>query len=61
VNLYDWPEGLDDQGKGPLYGATRRVIPSQMWCMQANLSMANLDWEDFANSVDDDGIFRGFD
>lgn len=60
VNLYDWVEGLEDQGKGPLYGATFRVIPSSMWSVQNNLSLANMDWEEFADSVDTDGIFRGF-
>jgi hypothetical protein len=61
VNLYDWVEGLEDQGKGPQYGATFRVIPSQMWSVQNNLSLANMDWEEFADNVDGDGIFRGFD
>lgn len=60
VNLYDWVEGLDDQGKGPQYGATFRVVPSEMWSVENNLSLANVDWEEFADRVDDDGIFRGF-
>jgi hypothetical protein len=61
VNLYDWAEGLEDQGEGPQYGATFRVVPSEMWSVQNNLSLANMDWEEFADNVDDDGIFRGFD
>ncbi|WP_426513485.1 DUF6924 domain-containing protein [Dactylosporangium sp. McL0621] len=61
VNLYDWVEGIEDQGKGPQYGATFRVVPSEMWSVQNNLSLANMDWEEFADSVDDDGILRGFD
>jgi hypothetical protein len=61
VNLYDWVEGLEDQGKGPQYGAMFRVVPSEMWSGQNNLSLANMDWEEFADSVDDDRIFRGFD
>jgi hypothetical protein len=60
VNLFDWVEDLEDQGKGPQYGATFRVIPAQMWSVQNNLSLANMDWEEFADSVDPDGIFRGF-
>ncbi|GAA5180051.1 hypothetical protein GCM10023322_11460 [Rugosimonospora acidiphila] len=60
VNLYDWVEGLEDQGRGPQYGATFRVVPSAMWSVQNNLFLANMDWEEFAGSVDDDGIFRGF-
>jgi hypothetical protein len=60
VNLYDWVEGPEDQGKGPQYGATFRVLPSEMWSVENNLSLANMDWEEFADSVDDEGIFRGF-
>jgi hypothetical protein len=60
VNLYDWVDGLEDQGKGPRYGATFRVVPSEMWSVQNNLSISNMDWDEFANNVDDEGIFRGF-
>ncbi|MEU8660303.1 DUF6924 domain-containing protein [Actinoplanes philippinensis] len=60
VNLYDYVEGLEDQGRGPQYGATFRVVPSEMWSVQNNLTIANMDWEDFAGNVDADGIFRGF-
>lgn len=41
-------------------GRTFRVIPSEMWCVENNLSIANMDWEDFAESLDQDGVFRGF-
>ncbi len=37
-----------------------RVIPSEMWSVENNLSLANMDWSDFADSVAADGIFRGF-
>lgn len=37
-----------------------RCIPSQLWSVENNLSIANMDWEEFADAVDDDGIFRGF-
>jgi hypothetical protein len=39
---------------------TFRVVPAEMWSVQNNLSIANLDWEDFAGSLDDEGICRGF-
>lgn len=39
---------------------TFRVIPSEFWGVENNLSLANMDWEEFAGSVDADGIFRGF-
>lgn len=41
-------------------GRTFRVIPSEMWGVENNLSIANMDFLDFADTVDDDGIFRGF-
>jgi hypothetical protein len=41
-------------------GRTFRVIPSEMWGVENNLSIANLDFADFADSSDSDGIFRGF-
>ena len=48
VDLYDQP------------GQTFRVIPAEMWGVENNLSIANMDFEEFADAVDQDGIFRGF-
>ncbi|HEX4795530.1 MAG TPA: hypothetical protein VH370_17190 [Humisphaera sp.] len=36
-----------------------RVIPSEMWGIENNLSTANMSFEEFADEVNDDGIFRG--
>jgi hypothetical protein len=47
VDLYD--EG----------GRTFRVIPSEMRDVEINLWLGNLDFDDFADHVDEDGIFRG--
>ncbi len=41
-------------------GRTFRVIPSEAWGVENNLSIANMDFEEFADSVDPDGVFRGF-
>ena len=41
-------------------GRTFRVIPSSAWSVENNLSLANMDFRDFAESVDPDGVFRGF-
>ncbi|SFF14536.1 hypothetical protein SAMN05421541_106381 [Actinoplanes philippinensis] len=60
VNLYDYVEGLTDQGKGPQYGTTFRVVPSEMWSVQNNLTISNMDWEEFVDNTDGDGVFRGF-
>ena len=48
VDLYDDP------------GRTFRVIPSEMWSIEHNLSIANIEFHEFADNVDRDGIFRGF-
>jgi hypothetical protein len=41
-------------------GRTFRTIPSEVCAIQNNLSIYNLDFADFADAVDNDGIFRGF-
>jgi len=41
-------------------GSTFRVIPSEAWGVENNLWLANMDFEDFADAVDSDGVFRGF-
>ncbi len=41
-------------------GRTFRVIPTEMWSVENNLSLANMDFFEFADSVDQDGVFRGF-
>jgi hypothetical protein len=42
-------------------GRTFRVIPAEMWGVENNLSLANMDWRDFAENADTaDGVFRGF-
>ncbi len=48
VDLYDEP------------GRSFRVLPREMWSGENNLSLANMDFDEFANSVDPDGVFRGF-
>ena len=37
-----------------------RVIPREAWAVENNLSLANMDFADFADNVDHDGVFRGF-
>ena len=47
VDLFDVP------------GRFFRVVASELWGVASNLPIANMDWEDFAESVDADGVFRG--
>jgi hypothetical protein len=37
-----------------------RCIPSELWSVDNNLNIANMDWDDFAGSTGEDGVFRGF-
>ncbi len=48
VDLYDEP------------GREFRAIPSQIQGIENNLSIANMDFAEFADNVDPDGVFRGF-
>lgn len=41
-------------------GAEFRAEPGQIQSVQNNLSLANLDFSDFADSIDESGVFRGF-
>jgi hypothetical protein len=41
-------------------GRTFRVIPSEMCSVENNLSIANMDFAEFADNTAPDGIFRGF-
>jgi hypothetical protein len=41
-------------------GRTFRVIPAQAWSVENNLRIANMSFDDFACSVDPDGLFHGF-
>jgi hypothetical protein len=41
-------------------GRTFRVVPREMWSVENNLSLSNMGFEEFAESVDEDGVFRGF-
>ncbi|WP_262064330.1 DUF6924 domain-containing protein [Streptomyces sp. STR69] len=45
-----------------LWGGGRcvRVVAAELWSIENNLSGANMDFEEFAGAVDDDGVFRGF-
>ena len=41
-------------------GRSFRVVPSEVWSVENNLSIGNMDFEEFAEAADADGIFRGF-
>jgi hypothetical protein len=37
-----------------------RVTAREFWSIENNLSLANMDFEEFAAAADADGVFRGF-
>ncbi|MGH4028875.1 DUF6924 domain-containing protein [Actinomycetota bacterium Odt1-20B] len=41
-------------------GRTVRVVATELWGIENNLSLANMDFFEFAESADEDGVFRGF-
>ena len=41
-------------------GRSFRVVPAELPAVENNLSLANMDFYEFADAVDEDGIFRGF-
>ena len=48
VDLYDQP------------GRVFRSLPREIQGIENNLSIANMDFDEFASRVDNDGVFRGF-
>ncbi|MBP1859812.1 DUF6924 domain-containing protein [Rhizobium herbae] len=41
-------------------GGQFRVIPEHLWGVENNVSLANMDFSEFAAALDRDGVFRGF-
>jgi hypothetical protein len=46
---------------GPEARAPFRCIARELWSVDNNLTLANMDWEEFARATDVNGIHRGFD
>lgn len=38
---------------------TMRVLPSEVWSVENNLSLGNMEWKDFASALKE-GVFLGF-
>jgi len=36
-----------------------RCIAAELWAVDNNLNVSNMDWEDFADAVDQKGVYRG--
>jgi len=46
---------LLEDGGGPPF----RCIPPELWAVENNLNIANMGWNDFADALDEDGVYRG--
>lgn len=58
VSSPDYPILVLDLFANP--GAEFRAIPSMIQSIENNLSIGNMDFDDFASSVDGNGVLRGF-
>lgn len=58
VGAPDRPILVVDLWRAP--GREFRAVPRAVQSIENNLSLANLDFRDFADSVDEHGVFRGF-
>jgi hypothetical protein len=58
ISLHDHPLLIVDLYKRS--GREFRAIPARIQSIQNNLCIANMDFEEFAEFVDSDGVFRGF-
>jgi hypothetical protein len=52
INLYD--------GLGAKIGDAFRALPCEIQGIENNLSIANMDFAEFAGAIDGRGVFRGF-
>lgn len=41
-------------------GREVRIVASELWQIENNVSLANMDFDEFADAVDEDGVFRDF-
>ena len=46
----------DDERDNPPF----RVVPAELWSVENNINLANMDWAEFTDTLDADGVFRGF-
>jgi hypothetical protein len=52
----DEEEDEDERDNPPF-----RVVPAELWSVENNINLANLDWDDFTAQLGPDQVYRGFD
>ncbi|POX60459.1 hypothetical protein C3492_27380 [Streptomyces sp. Ru62] len=53
------PHDKDEEESEQEFGGLR-VIAGELWSMENNISIGNMDWEEFVDAANGDGVFRGF-
>ncbi|MFE8950377.1 DUF6924 domain-containing protein [Streptomyces sp. NPDC007856] len=48
-----------DEEDAQEHGRDLRVVAEELWGIENNLRLANMDWWEFVDSADDDGVFLG--
>jgi len=51
---------LSSSDEDPTEQRPFRVAPFELWSVENNINLGNIDWEDFTSSVEGDDVFRGF-
>ncbi|MFE2139083.1 DUF6924 domain-containing protein, partial [Streptomyces sp. NPDC059466] len=54
------PPGGPGQPRFARDGLRPRVTAAELWGIENNLSLANMDFEEFTGAAGNDGVFRGF-
>ncbi|MFF4354459.1 DUF6924 domain-containing protein [Streptomyces sp. NPDC001530] len=51
----------DEDDEGPAQGHEElRVTAAYLSAIDSNITLANMDWEEFVDAAGEDGVFRGF-
>lgn len=58
--IIDWLAETDESDEERYLPRSLRAVPGQVQTVEVNLTLANMDFDDFAKRTDADGIFRGF-
>ena len=58
--VIDWFADVEEQDEERFIAKSLRATPDQVQTVEGNLSLANMDFDDFVAAADEDGVFRGF-
>jgi len=58
--VIDWLAEIDEEDEDRYIPRSMRATPEQVLSIEVNLSIANMDFDDYVANADPDGVFRGF-